>query len=866
MKFIKKLLICMAVAVIVLTIVVGVGTAQPGRMSPQGGTITHVNMGSGGTGSGNSGPITVNVVPRTGGGLSATADDLGLLTTCANDEVLKWNGTAWACGTAGIGGTGTTNTVSKWTGASTLGNSTITEVSGAVSIAGTLGLTAIPSNSKGVYAQADASQTGTLQAAIDGTISSTWTAGTAPFSVGVYGKSNSVRSAGTDLTNAGVFGESTIANGTATNIGVYGSATGSSIANWAAWFQGAARVTGALTVDGNSTLGDAVGDVLDFNGDLAKFGGADGATYFYQNTMNWGYDTNATATAYLNWSGYQNGTTQFRNLSIRDGKNAEVALFTGSDKSVDFQGQTTKFGSAVDGDTYIQDNTLNFKYGVNGAATGAINLFGYNGGTTQERDLIIGDGQGANVMTLDGGSKRVDFLGPFYTNAATTLGDASADTLTVNATTTHTAPTTVQDFRGTDITSTAVGTQHDFAPASLSTATVLLLNPASALTITGLTGGTANRELTLCNISTQAVSLVQDNSGSTAPNRFYLPSATTLPIPGTTYWNGGNSRECAVLLYNGTASRWTVKSHALTSVASFETTTQLYNAGVMTTIGTGTFGSNISAGNDADDLTTFSNGPRGVNKYEGKHYEWNEEWLQVGTLLNNNVAVGAIYTYSISGSGAGATSNASRVNAIGVANLVTGTTSTGNVLLTTDPSALWIGDGTFTFETTIWHEDVSTVDTEEFYSLHGFFDTNGADQVDGCYFAYDNGQNATAPGTGNRGASGVDKWQCWCSSNSVRTAYLMDGTIVSQGSFTTVNTPLTQDVWQRLKIVVTGTTSAEFYVDGTKRCHINTNIPATSARLSGAGHLWRKQFGTTSRMLNIDQTRLDAVMTNTRSP
>lgn len=40
---------------------------------------------------------TVDVVGTTGGGLTVAANSVGLLTSCGTNEILKWNGSAWAC-------------------------------------------------------------------------------------------------------------------------------------------------------------------------------------------------------------------------------------------------------------------------------------------------------------------------------------------------------------------------------------------------------------------------------------------------------------------------------------------------------------------------------------------------------------------------------------------------------------------------------------------------------------------------------------------------------------------------------------------------------------------------------------------------
>jgi hypothetical protein len=61
-------------------------TFAAGQAFPGAGTITGVTAGSGLTGGGNSGNVT-----------------LGLLSTCANGQILQWNGSKWVCSNAGAG-------------------------------------------------------------------------------------------------------------------------------------------------------------------------------------------------------------------------------------------------------------------------------------------------------------------------------------------------------------------------------------------------------------------------------------------------------------------------------------------------------------------------------------------------------------------------------------------------------------------------------------------------------------------------------------------------------------------------------------------------------------------------------------------
>jgi hypothetical protein len=255
-----------------------------------------------------------------------------------------------------------------------------------------------------------------------------------------------------------------------------------------------------------------------------------------------------------------------------------------------------------------------------------------------------------------------------------------------------------------------------------------------------------------------------------------------------------------------------------------------------------------------------------VNDYAGKHLEFTEEFLW-GTAANN--ANFGPWNIAINGTGAGFTANSGTTTRPGIVEATAGTTTTGNVWFSTSTQAIDFGSYVSTETNATVGVPTLSTGTDEYNILFGYLDTNTINQVDGCYFMYDRGNTATAPGTGT--ISGGDKWECWCAANSVRTGYTMDGAIVSQESFTTINEPLaaltlpSTNIFN-LRLVVTGTTRAEFYVNGTKSCDINTNIPSGSARLTGNGLWIRKSAGTTARLMDVDRMRLAIDMAAVRSP
>jgi hypothetical protein len=83
---------------------------------------------------------------------------------------------------------------------------------------------------------------------------------------------------------------------------------------------------------------------------------------------------------------------------------------------------------------FLNNGSLNFFYNTNATAQGKINAVGYQEGISQFRDLLIQDGKGATIATFTGSTKQVAFAGAVTIAGNTSLGDASTDAHTLNGT------------------------------------------------------------------------------------------------------------------------------------------------------------------------------------------------------------------------------------------------------------------------------------------------------------------------------------------------------------------------------------------------------------------------------------------------
>ncbi len=391
------------------------GITCGGTLLTPGADITSVVAGDGLTGGGTSGAVTLDVAVGTGLSVAANAVNLNLTgASCSAGSFMSALGSTGTgtCTAATSIVSGTTNTIAKFTSATAVGNSSVTDSGAAVSVAAAADFRALGTDATTVINLAGGNRDTYIRAGL--------------FAGDIYIG---------DLNTGGV------------HIGASGNAT---------------DVVGALTVTESTTLGDAVGDVVNIVGQQTFFGGA-GGPYFQANQINSGYSDNSATNLFINYTGYVGGTTQFRDLYVADGKTATIAHFTGSTKQVDFAGAITTAGNATLGDATTDSHQINgvttideandtdvlkwenptYTLGLLGRATnGSFNSGGLElkaDGTTKIY-LSAASNEGSYFNTgatgaLGIGDTTPDYLldvaGTLGVDGNTNLGDASGDIVTV---------------------------------------------------------------------------------------------------------------------------------------------------------------------------------------------------------------------------------------------------------------------------------------------------------------------------------------------------------------------------------------------------------------------------------------------------
>jgi hypothetical protein len=327
------------------------------------------------------------------GGASSGAALLGLLSTCTDGQTLESSasGTAWICADDDIGAPGAGDIESVAAGNGLTGGGTV----GALTLDVACG-TGLSCNANDVTLSLTGAScsAGNYVSAIGSTGTGTCTAEVGDIS-GV--------TASTGLSGGGTTGAVSLA------VNIAGASCS------AGQYVSAISATGTGTCTAEANVGDITSVVA---GDGLTGGATSGAA-----TVDVVCGSNlACAADSVNLA---TNVAVAGTLSV-DG-NATIGN-AGSDTHI-VNGAITNFvGTGTS--TFVKEQTIGFNYADNASSTGYINLYGYAGGQTQYRNLIVSNGNGATIATFTGSSKEVDFYGPLVVTSGSNVFSADPSTNT----------------------------------------------------------------------------------------------------------------------------------------------------------------------------------------------------------------------------------------------------------------------------------------------------------------------------------------------------------------------------------------------------------------------------------------------------
>jgi hypothetical protein len=107
------------------------------------------------------------------------------------------------------------------------------------------------------------------------------------------------------------------------------------------------------------------------------------------------YWTNGNAALAFNWTGYNHGTTQFRDAVFYDGKNNEIVTFDGSTHESIFNGNIVLGGNDISGDDFAFDDGIADAVTFNSATIGRLNMTSW---ISSAADIDIRPASGYNVV------------------------------------------------------------------------------------------------------------------------------------------------------------------------------------------------------------------------------------------------------------------------------------------------------------------------------------------------------------------------------------------------------------------------------------------------------------------------------------
>lgn len=219
-----------------------------------------------------------------------------------------------------------------------------------------------------------------------------------------------------------------------------GASTGPGIETFSTDGTGTTSLNIQKNSNGNVQFG--IGQIFyDTSGDLYMSGGSG---------INYSYTTNGVATGHINQNGYQNGTTQFRNLEIDNGENAAACTFTGSTKVLNciggYQINGTAFnatGELIDVQQFTTTGTYTPTTGTNSVIVEEVGGGGGGGGALGAASSAAVGGGGASGVYLkiyltgvtSGGTATVGTGGAGGTAGNNAGSNGTVSSIVINSTT-----------------------------------------------------------------------------------------------------------------------------------------------------------------------------------------------------------------------------------------------------------------------------------------------------------------------------------------------------------------------------------------------------------------------------------------------